>query len=102
MRLCICTVSPEPSQLSYANSTNILWAGINGILCKLPDKGAYLKIIFLISQPKHVGPQWDGSFEHPKHRFQLMGEKIVTLLHSIHVLIWTCVNRNIMLGIHYI
>ena len=31
---------------------------------------------FLISQPKHVvGAQWDGSFEHPKHMFQLMGKK---------------------------
>ena len=24
--------------------------------------------------------QWDGSFEHPKHMFKLMGKKIVTIL----------------------
>ena len=26
--------------------------------------------------------QWDGSFEHPKHMFWLMGKKIVTILRS--------------------
>ena len=24
--------------------------------------------------------QWDGSFEHPKHMFKIMGKKIFTLL----------------------
>ena len=24
--------------------------------------------------------QWDGSFEHPKHMFKLMGKKIIKLL----------------------
>ena len=26
--------------------------------------------------------QWDGSFEHPKHMFKLMGKKIFTILGS--------------------
>ena len=26
--------------------------------------------------------QWDGSFEHPKHMFKLMGKKIITILRS--------------------
>ena len=40
----------------------------------------YQKIIFLISQPKHI--LWVlkrislGSFEHPKYMFKLMGKKI--------------------------
>ena len=38
-----------------------------------PDKSAYLKLFFHISQPKHSfwyskeSSQWDGSYEHPKH-----------------------------------
>ena len=32
--------------------------------------------------------QWDGSVEHPKHMFKLMGEKIITLLNSKCFLIW--------------
>ena len=51
-----------------------------------PDKSVYQKIIFLTSQPKQMfrvlkePPQWDGSFEHPKHMFKLMGKKIITIL----------------------
>ena len=26
---------------------------------------------------------WDGSFEHPKHMFKLMGKKIITILRLI-------------------
>ena len=26
--------------------------------------------------------QWDGSFEHPKHMFKLMGKKIIRILRS--------------------
>ena len=26
--------------------------------------------------------QWDGSFEHPKHKFKLMGKKIFSILRS--------------------
>ena len=50
-----------------------------------PDKNAYLKIIFLISQQnRRCGyskdpSQRDSSFEHPKHMFKLMGKKIVQL-----------------------
>ena len=32
--------------------------------------------------------QWDGSFEHPKHMFQSIGKKIVTILCSKSFLIW--------------
>ena len=30
--------------------------------------------------------QGEGSFEHPKHMFKLMGMKILTILHSKHCL----------------
>ena len=33
--------------------------------------------------------QWDGSFEHPKHMFQLMGKEINVILGVETVLIWT-------------
>ena len=52
-----------------------------------PDKSVYQKIIFLISQPK-CNMLWvlkrtiliDGSFEHPKHMFEMMGKKIIIIL----------------------
>ena len=46
------------------------------------------KLIFLISQPKHMlwvrkEPfEWDGSFGHPQHMFRLMGKEIHTILGS--------------------
>ena len=58
------------------------------------DKSAYWKIIFLISQPKHM--LWvlkrtgDGSFEHPKHMFKLIGKEINAILGAQTILmIWT-------------
>ena len=42
-----------------------------------PDKSVYLKITFLISQPKRM--LWvlkRTVFEHPKHMFKLMGKEI--------------------------
>ena len=51
-------------------------------------KSAYQKNSLLISQPKHTlwyskdPSQWDSSFEHPKHKFKLMGKKIFTILRS--------------------
>ena len=54
------------------------------------------KNIFLISQPKQCcvyskePSQWDGSFEHPKHKFKVMGKKIFTFLHSKILFIYTC------------
>ena len=47
-----------------------------------PDK----KIIIFISQPKPMFgyskelSRWDGSFEHPKHKFKLMDKKIIANL----------------------
>ena len=43
---------------------------------------------FLFSQSKHVvgtqknrlKSQYDSSFEYPKHKFKLMGKKIITIL----------------------
>ena len=32
--------------------------------------------------------QWDGSFEHPKHMFKLIGKEIITILPSWNFLIW--------------
>ena len=36
-------------------------------------------------------PQLDGSFEHTKHTFRLLGKKIITILHSCFWLNWTYV-----------
>ena len=53
-----------------------------------PDKSAYWKSIFFIFHPKicywysKESSQIDGSFEHPKHMFKLMGKKIITILRS--------------------
>ena len=33
--------------------------------------------------------QWDGSFEHPKHMFELMVKKIIIILGLKYFLIWT-------------
>ena len=52
------------------------------------DKSAYWKIIFFISHPKiccgysKEPSQCDGSFEHPKHMFKLMGKKVIKILHK--------------------
>ena len=51
-----------------------------------PDKIAYQKIIFLISQPKHMlwvlirTVSMRQFFEHPKRMFKLLGKKIITIL----------------------
>ena len=61
------------------------------------DKIAYWKIIFLFLNPnKFCGyskelSQWDGSFEHPKHMFKLMGKEINAILGGQTILIWTYV-----------
>ena len=33
--------------------------------------------------------QWDGSIEHPKHKFKLMGKEINAILGAQMILIWT-------------
>ena len=43
-----------------------------------PDKSAYLKIIFLFSQPKHM--------------FKLMIKKIITILRNLFLLNWSYIN----------
>ena len=60
-----------------------------------PDKNASWKIIFLFlnqniccgysKEPSH----WDGSYEHPKHMFKMMGKEII--LGAQTILIWTYV-----------
>ena len=47
-----------------------------------PDKSAYWKIIFLnyVVGTQKEPSQWDGSFEHPKHMFKLMGKEINAIL----------------------
>ena len=42
-------------------------------------------MLWVLKEPS----QWDGSFVHPKHMFKLIGKKIITILHSKNVLIWT-------------
>ena len=46
---------------------------------RAPDKSVYWKTIFLYFSSKTYV---DGSFEHPKHMFKLMGKKIITILRS--------------------
>ena len=59
------------------------WQGVRRLL-ELTQIGAGLQIrvpiwfFFLISQPKHM--LWNGSFEHPKHMFKLMGKEIYAIL----------------------
>ena len=54
-------------------------------------KSAYTKIIILfLNQSICCGyskepSQLDGSFEHPKYMLQLMGKKLLTMLHSFFV-----------------
>ena len=66
-----------------------------------PDKNAYWEIIFHISQPKHM--LWvlkrDGSFEHPKHMFKLMGKEINTILGAQTIFIWTHVYWKILMNL---
>ena len=55
-------------------------------------KSVKLKIIFLISEPKHMlwvlkitvsqPPKWDCSLKHLKDMIKLMGKKIFTILHA--------------------
>ena len=71
-------------------------------LNRSPDKGAYLKIIFLICKPNHMlwvlkqPSHWDRSFDNPKHMFKLMGKEIFTILPSKVFLI----NLNTWLRLH--
>ena len=61
------------------------------------DKSVYLKIIFLISQPKHMlqvlkrTVSMRGFLEHPKHMLKLMGKEIYAILGAQTILIWTYV-----------
>ena len=65
-----------------------------------PDKSAQLKIIVLISHPKHM--LW--VLKTPKtYMFILMGKKIITILSKLFLLNWPyaltfndCVRRNLL------
>ena len=58
-------------------------------------RGCYSKIVFLFLDQNiccvhsKESSQRDGSFEHPKHMFKLMGKKIITILCSKCFLIWS-------------
>ena len=52
-----------------------------------PDKRVYWKFFLFLIQNICCGyskelSQGDGSFEHPKHVFKLMGKKIITILRT--------------------
>ena len=51
---------------------------VSGSIFRPPDESVYWKTIFFIPYPKHM--LFNGSFEHPKHMFKLMGKKINTIL----------------------
>ena len=81
----------DPSRAVIIIFTLNIWTYI-----RLPDKSAYLKITFLfINKNISCGyskepSQWDGSFEHPKKMFKVMGKKIIRFLkHSINLLFCT-------------
>ena len=69
-------------------------------VCRPPDHSAYLKIIFLISQPKHMlwvlkrTVSMRRFFEHPKHIFEVMVKvkEINAILGAQTILIWTYVS----------
>ena len=64
-------------------------------LLRPPVKKVLWKLFFLFldqniccgysKEPSH----WDGSFEHPKHMFKLMGKRIITIICSKYFLIST-------------
>ena len=59
-----------------------------------PDKSTYWKIIFLISEPKHMfwvlkrTASMKRFFWAPKHMFKLMSKKIKAILGAQTILIW--------------
>ena len=66
----------------------------DSLVLRSPDKSAYWKIIFLISQPEHL--LWVlkrtlsiSFFEHPKHMFKSMRKEINAIIGSQTIVIWT-------------
>ena len=54
----------------------------------------YLPILLFLNQNIFCGyskepSQWDGSFEHPKNMFKLMDKKIITILHTHNLFVFT-------------
>ena len=64
-------------------------------LFRPPDKSLYWKSVFFISYSKRCCGyskepfQQDGSFEHPKYMFKLIGKEINAILGAQTILIWT-------------
>ena len=57
---------------------------INRLNFRPLDKSAYLNIIFLISQPKHMLCIKKNCLnEHPKHMFKLMAKEINAILGAL-------------------
>ena len=90
-------------QNAYKKLSVTSWNGqwsINKLnINRLPDNGAYLKVIFLISQPKfmlwvHKRTVSMGSILHPKHMFKLIGRKIIIDLCSKSFLIRGMINQR--------
>ena len=76
----------ENNQLTAVCATNeetiaTLHRLLKGAVMRLPDKRVYLKISFLISQPKlrwvfpKEASERDGSFGHLKHMFKLVDKE---------------------------
>ena len=60
------------------------------LLCRPSDKSVYLKIIFLISQPKHM--LWvlnEMVLLSTQNMFKLMGKEINSILGAQTTLVWT-------------
>ena len=75
-----------------------------------PDKCAYLKIILFLNQNICCGyskepSRWEGSFEHPKHMFRLLGKNIFAILRSKILRNWTYVKVSLCdyrMSIHHL
>ena len=65
------------------------------VIVRPPDKSEYLKIIFLISQPKHMlwvlkrTVSMKRFFGVPKTNVKIVGKEINTILGAQPILIWT-------------
>ena len=91
--LCLCCWQAIKSGVSCQGGDHITTE--DGIKAGLQIRVRIWKLFFLfLNQNIRCGyskepSQWDGSFEHPKHMFKLMIKKIIAILRSNILFIWT-------------
>ena len=72
----------HPKFMYQSRRKNLLlvyWAGLQIRVCIVKLFSLFLIQNICCGYSKEP-IQWDGSFEHPKHMFKLMGKKIITIL----------------------